>query len=97
MPPTVMIPLFTPCCGLDVVLVGLAPAEPLPPELGFAPELFGVPDFAFPPDGVWTRDVGPLLSTCPLGVLPLLEGVGVPDVAPPLGVPVPEGLLGEDV
>jgi len=46
---------------------------------------------------MWPPDAGALLITCAPDVLPLLGGVGVPDVAPLLGVPVPELLPGEDV
>jgi hypothetical protein len=43
------------------------------------------------------RGVAPLLATCGPDVLPLRGGVGVPDVAPLLGVPLPEPPAGEDV
>src|SRR5579884_1935781 len=94
MPPTVMTPWFTPCCGLDVVLVGGA-ADPLPLELGFAPVLL------FPPEAVWTAGAALLFVACVagVGVLLLLDAAGVA-VAPLLllGAAVPELLLpGEDV
>jgi hypothetical protein len=88
------------------VAVGLVAAGPVPvpPEPVFAPELFGAPalafppERAFPPEAMWPPpDAAPLLSTFAPGVLPLLGGVAVPDVAPPLGVPVPEALPEEDV
>jgi hypothetical protein len=75
----------------------LVAAEPVPPDLVFAPELAGAPELAFPPEAVWPPDAAPLLVTCARDGLPLLGGVGVPDVAPLLGVPVPESLPGEDV
>jgi hypothetical protein len=81
-----MTPRFTAGCWLCVLLVA---AELLPPELAFAPEL------AFPPEAL--LPAAPLFATCAPDVLPLLGGVGVPDVAPLLGVPVPELLTGEDV
>src|SRR5436305_15345154 len=89
MPPTVIVPWFTPCCGLAVLLVGLAAAgEPLLPEPAFAPE----PDFAA--GALCATGAAPPLVGCAVGVLPLLlpllDGVGVPAVAPPLGVTVPE-------
>jgi hypothetical protein len=92
-----MTPWFTPCCGLCVVLVALFPAEPVPPEPAFAPELAGSPELVFPPEAVWPPVAAPPLATCAPDVLPLLGGVGVTDVAPLLGVPVPEPLPGEDV
>jgi hypothetical protein len=96
-----MTPWFTCGCGLCVVLVGPAAAGPLPPELAcapelaFPPELAFAPELAFPPEALWPADAAPLFSTCARGdVLPLLGGVGVPDVARLLGVPVPELLAG---
>jgi hypothetical protein len=94
MPPTVMTPRSTPCCGLCAVLVGLLSAEPLPPELGFAPAVFGAPVFAGAAEAVWPAGAAPLLVPCTPDGLPLLAGVGVPDVAPLLGVPAAGPLLG---
>jgi hypothetical protein len=98
MPPTVMTPWFTVCCGLCVLLVGPAAAEPLPPELACAPELALPLELAFPPEALWPADAAPLLTMGARGdVLRLLAGVGVPDVARLLGVPVPELVPGEAV
>src|SRR4051812_21185853 len=89
MPPTVMTPWFTTGCRLCVWLVA---AEPLPAEPACAPEL------AFPPEALFPADPAPLLRTFVRGgALPLLGGVSAPDVAPVLGVPVPELLPGEAV
>src|SRR6185437_868784 len=91
MPPTVMTPWFTPCCGLCVVLVGAAGAAPLPPE-PFAAGLAFPP--AFPPAPVWAAGVAPRLATCALEGVLLLDAAGVGadepllGVAPPLGVAV---------
>jgi hypothetical protein len=87
MPPTVMTPWFTPCCGLWVVLVGGAAV--LPPELVFVPEL------VLPLEALWLRGAACWLTTgVPADGLPLLGGVAAPDVAPLLlGVPVLEPLL----
>src|SRR5579859_963955 len=103
MPPTVMTPWFTACCGVCVVLVGLVAPELEPPELGFAPELFPAglafpAELVFPPEAVWALGAAPLLRTCaPYGVPPLLDGAGVAAGAPLLGAAVPELLLGADV
>src|SRR5579872_468389 len=102
MPPTVMTPRFTPCCGLCVVLVCPA-AVLLPPELVFAleivlpPEIVFPAELAFPPAAMWPPCTAPPFLMCAEDVPPLLTGVGAPDVAPLVGVPVPELLTGEDV
>jgi hypothetical protein len=82
-----MTPWFTPCCGLAVALAEAAGAELLPAELGFAPELVLATAALCPPDAV------PLLFTGATDVLPLLDGVDVPDVGALIGVPAAEPLL----
>jgi hypothetical protein len=74
----------------------------LPPEPACAPEL-GFALEAVWPEAAWLRGVPPLLATgvpdgLPLLDLPLLDGAGVPAVAPLLGAAaLPEPLLGADV
>jgi hypothetical protein len=96
-----MTPWFTPCCGLDVLLVAPAVPEVLPAELGFAlpPALAGAALLVFPLEAVLPLDAGALLVpfAAGAGALPLLAGAGAPDVpALLLGVAVPELLLGAD-
>src|SRR5436305_7424723 len=86
MPPTVMVPWFTPCCGLWVLLV--CAAAGLPAALVFAPELVFPP-----PEALWLRGAAVrLASWVPPDVLPplLAGGAAVPEVAPLLGVAAPE-------
>src|SRR3954453_9854558 len=103
MPPTVMTPWFTPCCGLDVGLVADV-VEPgaAAPELDCAPPLVGADDFVFEPElacvagALWLTGAVPPLGASAAGVLlpPPLAGSGALDVASPLGagaaVPEPE-------
>jgi hypothetical protein len=91
MPPTVIVPWFTPCCGLDALLV--APAVPElfpavePPDLAPAAPAGAVALLVFPPA------VG-----VAAGAAPLLAGAGAPVdpplLLPPLGAAVPPELLG---
>jgi hypothetical protein len=106
-----MTPWFTPGCGPCVVAVGVvvlvalvvlvvaagaAAGEPLLPEPVFAPELAGAAELAFPPEAVWPPEgaLPPLVTLSP-EALTLLGGAAGPDVAPLLGVIVPESLAGE--
>jgi hypothetical protein len=72
------------------------------PEPVFPPALVLPPELVFTAEALWPAGVAPLLATCAPDGLPLLAGVGVPDigvpeVAPLLGVPVAELLAGEAV